>query len=477
MDSSYEVSVNETFVEGGYLQPEPGFLTLSCNQSNSSGSVSVIYMLMAEDFIPFAIDLMSGEISVTEDLDYETETLYTFTAVCYVESNFSLNDTASVVVSLLPVNEYRPVISKMSMFVPIDEFVLPGLLTSTLPGVAYNISDLDQPPDEIYHTLVEVIGSYTDALVYNETLSGIILTRQYDREFPSNPTSCLFLPQMQFRVTVCDTSPPNKDCPNIILSTSFVPSNDNNPTFSQSTYFATVPESAAPNSTLLSVSCSDEDICQGNFGGMEITDTNPTNTFSVDSEGNISSLSALDYEREQFYLITVRCYDSATPAKDAFATVHLQLTDVNDNTPMCSPPPAVSLDRGTHQLTPVLRLSCTDQDKGINGQLTFRVEGELPHVPGGRFLLNHTTGQLSFTGNIQDSTEEFNFTIVVSDRGSAPLSSKVGITVRVVGGAQMPMLIVIVVCVVGGLLLVACIIIICCCCCFCVLSRKKKMTM
>lgn len=83
--STYQVSVNETSFEGDL--PEQGFLTLSCNHSNSSREF--VYMLIPEDS-PFIIDSMTGELSVTEDLDFESVTQYNFTAVCTVAE---LNDT------------------------------------------------------------------------------------------------------------------------------------------------------------------------------------------------------------------------------------------------------------------------------------------------------------------------------------------------------------------------------------------------
>lgn len=453
-----------------------------------------MYTLIVEDNLPFAINLTTGELAVTDDLDYESVTVYNFTAVCTLENDLNCNDTASVVVNLLPVNEHRPVIQTISMFTVITELTAPGLLNSTLPGVAYTFSDMDQPPDEIYYTLRD--GSY-DGIVYNETLNGVVLTRPFDRESTQfnqgNLTGSCTIVAQQFRVTVCDMDPPNDNCPNIVLSVSLLPSNEYDPVFSQAEYSTTVPESIPINTMLATVVCTDEDICMGDFRGVEIAGTDLEDTFSIDSTGNITNLVTLDYEHAQSYSIRVRCFDSGIQdqQRDAFTTVQIQLTDVNDNAPICSGPVAGNLQVGRHQLTPVLTLSCVDADQGNNSRLAFRIDGHLPDLPNGQFILNQATGQLTFSGEIGFS-DDFGFDIIVSDSGSPPLNTTVQVRVNVtdrvstplsttvqvhVSGQPervLPMLVIVVVCVVGGLLLISCLLIFCCCCCFCFRCRRRR---
>lgn len=338
--------------------------------------------------------------------------------------------------------------------------------------------DMDQPPGDIYYTLQE--GSH-EILVFNESLRGIVLLEPFDPE-GENSSDCMVTPT-QFRVTVCDVNPPNENCPNIVFNVFFFPSNDNNPMFSETEYLSRVPESVAINTSLLTIMCTDEDVCTGEYGGMEIVDSE--NVFSIDSGGNITNLQTLDYERARFYMIRIRCFDMAQ--REAFTTVEIQVTDVNDNPPRCSAPELANLEVGSHQLTRVLTLSCTDGDEGINSELTFMVDGNLPQVPNGRFILSQTTGELNFTGELE-SNADFEFSINVSDSGPNPLTRTVGVMVRVTGEIVttevsvteesatevLPMLIIILVCVVGGFLLISCFIVICCCCLYFQCCRLKK---
>ena len=486
--AQYEVSINETSIP-----LEASFLTVLCNFSvnsnssdNTTESNAVEYMLMAGGDIPFTVNLTTGELMVSNDLDYENTRQYNFTAICAFGSDLSLNSTAGVTVNILPVNEHRPSIKSMNMHTIVTEFTSPGLLNSTLPGIAYVVSDADEPPDTIYYTLRESDQSEV-GIVFNETQKGIVLTEPYDRE-SQNSTNCNVI-LLFFRVTVCDISPPDENCPNILLSISFHPSNDNTPQFSQDVYVTTLEENTAANTTLdVVVNCTDEDVCDGQLDGMEITDTDLANLFSINNDGEIASLQPLDYEQRRSYNLTVRCFDTDTNIppveRETFTTVRIDITDENDNPPVCSKPEMVTLEVGEYERISLLHLSCTDDDEGINRELTFQADGELPQVTNGQFTLDETTGELQFSGELASSAE-YDFHIAVSDSGLSPLTTTVPVSIKVITPSTtapltdpptvVPMLLIIVVCVVGGLLLVFCLLVLllcCCCCCCCFCCRK-----
>lgn len=467
------------------MHPEPGFLTVSCNQSDGTG---LMYTLMSEETIPFNIDITTGELLVTDDLDYETTTLYNFTAVCTVIGNLSLNDISTIVVYLLPVNEYRPLIQPSPMVTVVMNEATPlGLLRATVPGNLFNVVDMDTPADIIHYSLQAIKGT-AERLVYNETLQGVVLTQTYDRESMTNSTNCLPHPQLEFRVTVCDISPPDSQCPNLFLIILFSPTNDNAPTFSQTQYSTQVAESTPINSTLITVTCTDQDVCIGALGEIQIVDQNMTK-FSINQNGDIINTEILDYEEAQSYALTVRCVDSGSEQsqREAFVTVAIQLTDINDNAPRCSPISTGSLAAGSHQLTSVLYLSCVDDDSGVNSQLTYTIVGDLPRAIGGNFILNVTTGELQFSGELRPN-EEFEFSVDVSDSGLPSQSSRVQVRVTVTSkpvptvrmteelqvSEDLPMLLIIVACAVGGLFLLCCITLLLGCCCFCLRRNSKK---
>ena len=479
------MSINETFIEGGILRPSPGFLTLSCN--NTTNNV-LMYTLMAENSMPFVVDLFTGEISVTQDLDYETTTQYNLTAICTVEGNLSLADSSTIIISILPVNEYRPVIIPNIINAFVDEFTPIGPLTETQPGNRFTVSDMDQPADTIRYILnsrFESANFHFDGVYYDQSQQSVVLSHPYDQESQNNTDECP-LQIITFHVTVCDTYPPENDCPNVLIRVFFSPSNDNNPEFGEDQYSTQVAESIAINTTLFTVSCTDADLCFGGYKGIEIVDETMSSLFSIDENGAISNVQLLDYEQTPSYTLTLQCSD--TDDREALSTVLIQLTDVNDNPPRCSSVTG-HLQEGSHKRTTVLHLQCEDDDDGINGQLTYEPDGELPNVPGGQFIINQTTGEVFFSGEITKADGNISLSLIVSDSGTPALSSRVKVRVNITsqnvssGTSQpfrpsdpefMPILVIIVVCVVGGLMLVVCVLLFLCCCCFCCCGRHKK---
>ena len=484
----YQVSVNETFDN---LRPiSQPIVNVSCNSSNDT---ELMYTLIAEEGIPFAIDLTTGEVSVTGSIDYEGEAngTYQFTTVCSLEDNLHINDTATVIVNLLPLNEHRPVVEMTNTVIILNESTPLGLINDTLPGIAYRVVDRDQPPDTIYYNH---IGDDYEGFIFNESLGGLILTKPINFDIGQNNSICN--PRvMFFRIRVCDidintginaTMNPNIDfCPIVILKIFPNPSNDNTPMFTQTKYSTNVSESIPINSELLKVTCTDEDICEGAFSGIEITNASLTVIFSIDDNGTIKNLQPLDYESTQSYSMQLRCFDqnsSITRQREAFSTVVIQLEDVNDNPPRCALPIPANIEVGRHERIRVVHLDCEDDDEGINGELTFTVHGRLPEIANGQLTLNQTSGELNFEGEIL-STANYSFYIIVSDSGDTPLTTMVKVGITVVPATTMeepttreplvPKLVIIVVSVVGGLLIISCSL--CCCLRTCKKSTKKTL--
>ena len=471
---------------------------------------------MADDTLPFTIDLITGELYTTSDLDYETVPEYNFTAVCTDADDLNLTAMATVIVSLLPVNEFRPRILPNPMITLfVNEQTPPGVLMNSLPGIEYNVFDMDQPSDNISFTLVE--GLY-DEIYYDEELNGVVLREYFDWENQSYSSDCINFPQFQIRVTVCDIYPLIEDCPNIIFLVTFFSTNEYDPMFDEAMYSFEIAESAPVNTIVATVTCTDQDMCIGGFAGMNIVDTNLLDTFSIDREGNLVNVQPLDYESVQSYTVSVRCFDSSR--REAFTVIELQLVDDNDNSPVCSSNTSVNLQVGTYSFISVLELSCMDADQGNNSQLVFDVDGEFLETSGGQFTLNQTTGELTFTGEIS-SNDSFDFIVLVSDSGPTPLTTTVVVNVTIEErittenervtptpdvtedesvtltaivtederitpdtipnvlngtGAEIPFIIVIP-CVVGGILLICLLLVFLCCCCYCCCcGRHRKKT-
>ena len=178
---------------------------------------------------------------------------------------------------------------------------------------------------------------------------------------------------------------------------SIIDANDNQPTFSQPTYVVSVPENVQPGYTVIQLEATDKD--QGL--NAEIEYTFPTVVSDQDKEifdldrhtGIISISTQLDYENKTIHHLTVEAQDSGSSPASAYATVTVQVLDINDFAPqididfigaiktdedddsLSSDEPKPVLIRENTAVGKVLAfVTVTDKDTGINGNVTCRLK-------------------------------------------------------------------------------------------------------
>ncbi|XP_053575240.1 neural-cadherin-like [Bombina bombina] len=93
-------------------------------------------------------------------------------------------------------------------------------------------------------------------------------------------------------------------------------------------------------------------------------------------EGSASVLIAepLDYETTKNFILKIRAQNVAPIPLAAFTTVYINVTDVNDNVPFfTSSIYEAAVIEGLELGTLVLQVSATDQDLGLNGEITYSI--------------------------------------------------------------------------------------------------------
>ena len=99
---SYNISVLESAPVGSVV------LQISATDSDSGSNAEITYSIEASDFVPFSINIVTGEITVTSALDYETVQSFTFTVVASDGGRISRSSTAVILIQVLNVNEDSP---------------------------------------------------------------------------------------------------------------------------------------------------------------------------------------------------------------------------------------------------------------------------------------------------------------------------------------------------------------------------------
>lgn len=373
---TYSASVNETTVR--IPRPMPGFVTVTCLQSNTTKNIT--YELSQSNSF-FTLDENTGELRVIVDLDYETNTFHYMRVRCF--SKILLSAEAQINVTVLPVNEYRPTISTRTEQETLFEGTPIGtVIISTLPGdwIVYNAADLDTGPHgNIYYSATmdnQIFG-------FNVTVGALYLAHDFDLDSVQ-----LMFKREQIVITVCDSNPPTSDCLNLIVVVFLLSGNDNAPVFSQSLLNVSFSETLAPGSTIADVECTDKDFLVGVLEGYEIVSyyppQTPPGTFIISNTGEITTGSLIDFELTNMYEIQVRCFDSSF---EDFANITMTVNAANDNTPMFVESPLnVSLPESAVPFTFIAQLTCVDNDVLI-GELSGY---ELINNTSGNFAINNT---------------------------------------------------------------------------------------
>ncbi|KFO88335.1 Cadherin EGF LAG seven-pass G-type receptor 3, partial [Buceros rhinoceros silvestris] len=142
-----------------------------------------------------------------------------------------------------------------------------------------------------------------------------------------------------------------------------------------------------------------------------------------DGNGIISTTAKLDYESQNSYTLNLSLSDGDIAD---YATVFIQVTDVNDNSPVFGvTSTTITVPENSPDQT-VTSVSATDADEGFNGLVVYTLKGAE-----GKMDIN-TSGSI-FLEKVLDREEQafYNLMVIASDQGQPPLSTALNLTVIV----------------------------------------------
>ncbi|XP_033182076.1 protocadherin gamma-C5-like [Anabas testudineus] len=210
--------------------------------------------------------------------------------------------------------------------------------------------------------------------------------------------------------------------------------NDNLPAFEKPSYKVSVSEDAAEGALIIQTKATDVD--DGQNGEIEYsfgarTSDTILSVFSIDHiSGTVSLKGKLNFETTTNYELDVIAKDKGSPRMEGHCTVHVEVLDVNDNSPeiiLTSHPKPVREDSPSG--TVVALLNARDLDSGDNGKVTLQLPKGSPFSLKPSFSNNYaliTTGPLD-----RERFSEYYIEITATDSGSPPLSSKKTIHVSI----------------------------------------------
>ncbi|XP_054424270.1 protocadherin gamma-B2 isoform X12 [Pteronotus mesoamericanus] len=133
----------------------------------------------------------------------------------------------------------------------------------------------------------------------------------------------------------------------------------------------------------------------------------------------------LDREQQSSHLLVLTAVDGGDPVRTGTTQIRIEVTDANDNPPVFSQDVyKVSLRENLPSGTSVLKVTATDQDEGINAEITysFKTLGDV----GNMFLLDHRSGEIKSKDPLDfEVSSSYTISIEAKDGGGMATECKI----------------------------------------------------
>ncbi|XP_074236911.1 protocadherin gamma-B1 isoform X20 [Saimiri boliviensis] len=199
--------------------------------------------------------------------------------------------------------------------------------------------------------------------------------------------------------------------------------NDNAPRFVTKGIDLEICESALPGVKFPLDSAQDADV-EGN--SLKIYTINPNQHFSLSTKESPDGSKypelllekPLDREHQSSHRLILTAMDGGDPPLSGTTQINIQVTDANDNAPVFSQDVyRVSLQENVPWGTSVLRVLATDQDEGINAEITYAFLNS-PISTSLFFNLNPNTGDITTNGTLDfEETNRYVLGVEAKDGG------------------------------------------------------------
>uniref|UniRef100_A0A3Q3KVN8 Cadherin domain-containing protein n=1 Tax=Labrus bergylta TaxID=56723 RepID=A0A3Q3KVN8_9LABR len=354
-----------------------------------------------------------GTLVVNERIDREQlcgdVTPCSFSFEVILENPMELHQ---ITVEITDINDHSPTFKRDKINFEISE--------SANVGARFSLTSAEDP-DVGVNGLREYFLSENDNFVLKQNSNAdgkkyaeMVLQKPLDRE--TNPKLSLKL------IAVDGGSPQRSGTVNIDIVVLDV--NDNAPVFNQSVYKATVMENSPKDTYVTTVNASDADFGSNSIVTYYFSDLNSglRDMFTVDGRtGAIFIKGAVDYEKDKKFELRLDAKDQGGLTDSC--KVIIEVSDVNDNTPAVSVMSFTSpVSEDSPPGTTIGIINVKDLDSGDNGQVSCRIEENAPFKIKSN-LRNYYT-LVTDTVLDRESVSEYNITVVVTDAGMPPLSSK-----------------------------------------------------
>ncbi|XP_026214095.1 protocadherin gamma-A10-like [Anabas testudineus] len=317
-----------------------------------------------------------------------------------------------ITVEITDINDHSPTFKRSNIHFDISEIANIG---SRFPLTS--AEDLDVGVNDLREYILTDNDNF--ALKQMSSADGkkyaeMVLQKALDRE--TNPNLSLKL------IAVDGGTPQRSGTVNIDITV--LDANDNAPVFNQSVYKATVMENAPRDTYVITVYASDADFASNSIVSYFFSDLSSglSDLFNInENTGTILIKGLIDYEKDKKYELRIEAKDQGGLTDSS--KVIIEVTDVNDNAPILSVMSFTSpVTEDSPPGTTIGIINVKDSDSGDNGQVTCKLEQNSPFKIKSDLRNYYTLVTDSHLD--RESVSEYNITVIATDAGIPPLSTK-----------------------------------------------------
>ncbi|XP_077983801.1 protocadherin Fat 1-like isoform X2 [Glandiceps talaboti] len=410
----YQMQYEATLAEN--VSPGTSILEVKASDRDQ-GSNGEVQFSIVSDTDSFAIDAITGVLSVKQALDREVTAVHLVKVQATdLSEDKPLRSMTTVLITLRDINDNPPHFMPEIYKVKLREDIPIGSVVTTIEA---------RDPDEGNGAVVKysLLGEFDEKFEIDEETGVIRLVKPLDYE-----------QQQVYEITgrAKDRGSPRlaSTC-KIEVEVIDVNENIYTPVFDNFVVNGSVYENAPIGTEVMQVIATDEDTGSDGKIVYSIRDGSGLGRFIIDDKGIIRTAEKLDRETEERYWLTVYAQDRGAVPLHSYIDVLIDVMDVNDNAPQTTQPvyfPSVMED--SQAGTTVVRIEAYDPDVSSNQRLTFGISGGNPQ---GFFEIDETTGVITTTNRKLDRErqDEHSLEVTVSDNGEPAMTSTARVIVSV----------------------------------------------
>ncbi|XP_063784905.1 protocadherin gamma-B1-like isoform X27 [Pseudophryne corroboree] len=362
------------------------------------------------------------ELVLEKPLDRETQNVYELILTALDGGNPVKSGTALVKVIVTDANDNAPTFTQDMYKVTLKENI-----PINFTVIVLNATDRDEGINaEITYSFTKTSGDlhHTGIFTIHPTNGEIKINRNLDFEITKN----------------YELSVQAKDGGGLVAHSNIMievtDENDNVPEISITSFSSPIPEDCEPGTMIALIEVHDQD--SGEYGEVDcyILEDIPFNLLSSNSYYRLLTKSALDKEKVFSYNITIVATDRGSPPLSNRRTMTLEISDVNDNSPIFMKSTYVAnVPENNLPGVSIYSVQASDPDTGDNAKIIYAISSNnTDDLPVSSYLsINIETGVLYAQRSFDyEQHKEFLIQVMARDNGSPSLSSNATLIIRIV---------------------------------------------